>query len=114
EEALAKQFGVARMTARYAISELVQEGLVYRIQGRGTFVARDKVERHLNTLSGFYEDMQTLGLNPESKTLSFTTRLPDPTEQRLLRIRKNESVYAFERLRSLGDMPISIQHFVVP
>jgi GntR family transcriptional regulator len=39
ESTLMRQYGVARETARKAVRALVSEGLVYVVQGRGTYVA---------------------------------------------------------------------------
>ena len=41
EPLLAEQMGVSYMTARKAVSELVEQGILYRVRGRGTFVADD-------------------------------------------------------------------------
>lgn len=114
EADLVRQYHVSRMTARSAITELVNEGLVHRVQGKGAFVARAKVERHLSGLAGFYEDMESRGLRPESKVLAFERRVCDERERRLLQLRKHSEVFFVQRIRSVNGTPIGVQKFSVP
>ena len=65
ERELAERFGVARMTVRGEIDRLTAEGLTYRLQGRGTFVADPRVAQ-AGALSSFTEDMRSRGLAPSS------------------------------------------------
>ena len=51
ERSLAEQFQTSRTTVRQALSELVVEGRLERVQGRGTFVAQPKVAQHLEPVS---------------------------------------------------------------
>src|SRR5260370_34090421 len=67
---LGEQYGISRMTARQAITELVNEGLFYREQGKGTFVSRHKITQQLIRLTGFSEDIKARGQRPGSKVLS--------------------------------------------
>ncbi len=69
ERDLSLQLGVSRMTVRRAINDLVTNGLVYRRQGSGTFVAEPKIEQHANMLIGFSESMQQKGLKPGALVL---------------------------------------------
>jgi regulatory GntR family protein len=51
---LAERFGVSRITVRRAMDELVDAGILYRIQGRGTFVRQNKLREKL-TLNSFLD-----------------------------------------------------------
>jgi GntR family transcriptional regulator len=69
ERELADRYGVARMTVRGEIDRLVTEGLAYRLQGRGTFVADPRVAQ-AGALSSFTEDMRSRGMTPSSVVLA--------------------------------------------
>src|SRR5690625_6405333 len=58
ERELCKIHDISRMTVRMAIMSLVNEGVLYREQGKGTFVARKKQKHQLSHLRGFTEDME--------------------------------------------------------
>ena len=67
---LCEEFGVSRMTARNAVQRLTQEGLVYRVPGRGTFVAEPPVHRQAGSLLSFTEEMRRRGREPSSRVLA--------------------------------------------
>lgn len=114
EEEIVKEYGVSRMTARHAVTQLVSEGLVYRVHGVGAFVSRRKVKRNLNRLTGFFEDMKTLGLNPTSKILESVKRVANQREQNLLGLTKNQEIFYVNRIRFVNDKPVGLQSLVVP
>ncbi len=64
EREYAEQFGISRMTVRQALSNLVNEGFLYRQKGRGTFVSKLKMEQPLQGLTSFTEDMRSRGMKP--------------------------------------------------
>src|SRR3954462_14772930 len=68
ERELVQHFGVARMTVRQALDALVAEGLLERVPGRGTFVARAGADAQVQ-LTSYTEDMQRRGMMPGSRTL---------------------------------------------
>jgi len=61
ERELCEFHGISRMTARKAIDVLVNEGVVYREQGRGSFVAEPKINQPISKLVGFTEDHMSRG-----------------------------------------------------
>jgi len=114
EDEIVTLFGVSRMTARNAVTQLVNEGLVYRMHGKGAFVARSKLERNLNKLYGFSEDMKVRGFKLTSKVLKFERRLPDQREQHVLKLQKNQEVYVIKRIRYENESPIGLQTQITP
>jgi GntR family transcriptional regulator len=111
---LCEEFGVSRMTARNAVQRLVQEGIVYRVPGRGTFVAEPPVHRQAGNLLSFTEEMRRQGRVPSSKVLAREVREPGPSEASALQLGPEESVIALRRLRLADDEPIVIEEAVFP
>lgn len=70
ERELSDTYGIARMTARQAINNLVTEGLLVRMHGKGTFVARPRLRQSLSRLTGFSEDMRDRGLVATTRLLA--------------------------------------------
>src|SRR5699024_8736417 len=111
---ISKKYHVSRMTARQAVTYLLNEGLVYRVHGSGTYVASSKLSRNLNRLSNFTQDMEKLNLNPRSILLELQKREPTDREQANLNIGKKQKVYFVSRIRLINNKRIGVQNFVTP
>ena len=114
ETELAEEFGVARMTLRRALNELVEAGLLYRVHGRGTFVADGTIQQDLNRLTSFSEEMAAQGLSAESKVLSMETIEPPRDVASRLGLTAGEQVHKLMRLRQVDGHPVGLQVSFLP
>jgi GntR family transcriptional regulator len=114
EQDLTARFGVSRMTVVQALRELEQEGVIYRIQGKGTFVAPRKLEQRLALLRGFTEEMQTRGMTPVTRLLSLEQVVPLSRVARELDLAPGDLVWKVARLRLAGQEPIAVQTAYLP
>ncbi|MGH6992745.1 MAG: GntR family transcriptional regulator [Caulobacteraceae bacterium] len=113
ERDLAEEFGVSRITVRKALVTLVQEGLLTRRQGAGTFVA-SRVEKSFSKLSSFSEDMVSRGRRPESVWLSRSGGAVTPEEALTLGLSPGSLVYRFNRIRYADGSPMAVEYSTVP
>jgi GntR family transcriptional regulator len=113
ERELGARWGVARMTIRHAMDDLVGEGLVERRHGSGTYVAPQAFARFLG-LTSFSQDMRERGLVPSSRLLAFGTAPAEPALAAQLRVPAGERVVSFTRLRLGSGEPMAVEAVWVP
>lgn len=115
ESELAVKYGVTRMTVRQAMTSLVNDGLVVRRRGVGTFVARDAAQRrNMSRLTGFTEDMQSEGRSVRTRVLTQQIEPVTGAEAAALGVRDGGFVTFVERVRSIDDGPVILQRSWVP
>ncbi|MQA85552.1 MAG: UTRA domain-containing protein [Streptosporangiales bacterium] len=108
ESELALEFGVSRMTLRQAVQRLVEEEMVDRIAGRGTYVRRPPLAKG-PTLTSFTEDMRARGLRPSSRLVGWARTAAPAEVARALALAPGDAVLAVERLRSADDEPVCLE-----
>ena len=69
ERDLCQQYQISRITVRQAIAEMINEGILYRKQGKGTFVARRKVNQGLSRIVTFSRTVMDIGMKPSTRIL---------------------------------------------
>ena len=109
ESELIAQYEVSRTTVRQVLDMLVNEGLIYRQRGRGTFVAHPTVEQSLVRIISFTDDMRQRGCMPGTQVL-FSGLVPAPAEiAEKLEIEEGAELARLDRLRLADGEPMSIE-----
>lgn len=109
ERALCEEYALSRMTVRQAVSELEREGLVQRIQGKGTFVSQEKLTQPLLKLTSFSEDMRARGFLPSAQTLALERVPASKTVAAKLEVAPGAEVIMLKRLRLADGEPMAIE-----
>ena len=114
ERELANVFGVSRMTLRQAVSTLVDEGILERKAGSGTYVASQKVQEKVSGVTSFTDLMEAQGKKPSSKTIAYHVGEPSLSEMERLNIEQYDLVLRMERIRFADEIPICYETATIP
>ncbi|NRD78246.1 GntR family transcriptional regulator [Bacillus sp. BRMEA1] len=109
EREYAEKYQISRMTVRQAFTHLVTEGYLYRLQGKGTYVAERKIEQLLQGLTSFTEDMKARGLEPGSQLIRFEIHPASAQMAEQLAISQSDPVYEIERIRLADGVPMALE-----
>lgn len=113
ERELTVTYRVSRATVREAIRQLVEEGRLYRVHGKGTFVAGERIQSTLH-LASFTDDMRRRGLVAATVVLS-TALVEAPVDARAaLGLPPGALVWDVERLRLAGGVPMALERGSYP
>ena len=114
EREMCESYDVSRSTVRQAMQEMEKEGYVYRVHGKGTFVAPSKINQELLKFYSFTEAMKKMGKVPSSKVIKFEVVFCNQKIAQKLRVEGSIKVYKFIRLRLADNKPMMFETTYLP
>lgn len=114
EDELAVKYGVSRMTVRQGILDLIDEGLLYRRHGIGTFVAQPLVERDHTGLSNFFESSKQKGIEASMQVLIADILPARLKVAKALKLKEGELAIRIKTLRFADGIPVTVHDAYVP
>lgn len=109
ESELIETYQVSRSTVRQVLDMLVNEGLIYRERGRGSFVAHPTLEQSMSRIISFTQDMRQRGFSPGTRVLSASLISAPEDIAEKLQIPPGDVLARIERLRLADGEPMSIE-----
>lgn len=98
ENELISLYDISRITVRRAIDELVNEGYLYRVQGKGTYVKGNSYNQDLFSMASCTDAIIELGLKPGRKVISQNIIKCDKKRAKALQINENSNIFELQRV----------------
>ena len=114
ENELAATFDISVGTVKKALSVLVEEGALYRRQGKGTYVARPDFGKSFIRFFRYGRREKAEGRFPSSRVLHADIIQPSPRVIKALRLAARDKVIAIKRVRSLENLPLMLEDLYLP
>jgi len=114
EREYSEELGVSRMTVRRALTELVNEGLLERRHGSGTYVAKPKMTYEAAELVNTIEAMQRRNIATASQLLEFSEFVASRRLADLLKIEIGNPIYRVDILRFANRVPVILERVFFP
>jgi GntR family histidine utilization transcriptional repressor len=109
ENALMKQYGVARMTAHRALRELTDEGVLARVPGVGTFVAEKTDDGHVLDVRNIADDIRARGHTYSADVIRRREETATGRLAELFRMPLGETLLRTRIVHLEGDMPLQLE-----
>lgn len=113
ENELKKMYGVSSNTVIKTFAEMVKDGYLYRVQGKGTFVAKQKVNKMLNTTFSFTDELKRRGFVPTNQLVSVEETV-DEDAAGYLQVNESELLLKIVRIRFADGEPIAVETSFLP
>ena len=114
ERSLCERFGISRVTARRALTALVEEGLVVSSPGRGWYVSEGPLSEPPNMLLSFTAMARARGFAPSARVLRSEVRSATLDESETLQVAPGADLLELERVRLLDGLPVAVDRSLVP
>ncbi|WP_081214671.1 GntR family transcriptional regulator, partial [Streptococcus gallolyticus] len=105
---------VSRMTLRQAITLLVEEGILERRVGSGTYVASHRVQEKMRGTTSFTEIVRSQGKTPSSQLISYQRKTANEAEIQQLQLKATDTVVRMERVRFADNVPLVFEVASIP
>jgi len=117
ERQLAEHYKISRTTTKRAINSLVEQGLLIRKMGKGTFVVSGIDQRFnisFENSNSMTDSLSSSGIIIANKQIKFFTNIDSEFLRQKLALNKNESVYGVQRLKLYSGKPFALENSYVP
>lgn len=114
ERELMAVFDVSRITIRKAIDDLVKEGYLYRVHGKGTYVKGEGEQNNLVSITSCTQDIEKLGHTPRRRVISKSVIPADAKRKNVLRLNDNEDVFRLSRVYYADEEPLNYTTTFLP
>lgn len=115
EKEFSEIYQISRTTVRQAVTELVQEGWLYRIKSKGTFVSTPKINQDfIQRLETFQEQMARSGMEPGTEVLDLKVVPASEAVAEALQMQGGEAVIYLYRRRFANKEPILLAETYLP
>ncbi|MEG1310542.1 MAG: GntR family transcriptional regulator [Romboutsia sp.] len=114
EREFIEKYDVSRITVRRAIDELVKEGYVYKVQGKGSFIKGDNLKQKLSKVHSYTEEIINQGMTPSRKIVNSEIKKVDAIKMKKLNLIEDDSVFILERIYYADNDPICLTKTVLP
>jgi GntR family transcriptional regulator len=114
ERELCSMYNLSRITVRQALQELEREGYIYKLHGKGTFVAAATFEQNLVKLYSFTEEMKKLGKTPMTQVISFEEIAVEKRLAEKMNLQPLDEVFQVVRLRLADNEPLMYETSYLP
>jgi len=112
ERELSELLGISRMTVRQALNQLVSQGILCREKGKGTFVAKSKIEQ--KNIMSFSDTVKKKGMVPTTQVLRLEKEEAPDEIKEILKLKDSEPIYIIKRLRLANNKPVGIEENFIP
>ncbi|WP_273702469.1 GntR family transcriptional regulator [Tepidanaerobacter syntrophicus] len=114
ERELMQMYNVSRITVKRAVDDLVNEGYLYRVQGKGTFIKSDKVKHELISIISCTEDIIRMGMTPSKRIICHSVIKADKLRLKRLQLVEEDTVLMLKRVYYADNEPLNYTTTYLP
>ena len=114
EREISETYNISRMTARSALTQLVEMGYAYRVKGKGTFARLPKINRDFVNLCGFSQMLKSKGIKPGNKVVKLGIIEANKRIAMLLGTTIGTKIFEIVRIRYGNNIPLALEFSYLP